>query len=73
MSDYNFLVSKLKEAYNTKENGMKMKRIHLFGIKYANILEGVNLGQLSIDATGKESFKIEIRKGMKISRFVEII
>lgn len=73
MTNYEMLVSELSKMYKQGSiNGLGMTNVHLFGIKYAKELVGVNLGDLSVAATGKESFKTEIRKGMKLSQFVEL-
>ncbi len=45
-------------------------RIHLFGIDYADELEGVNLAELVAAAGVPKPYATEIRKGMRLAEFV---
>lgn len=66
------LVAELEKAYNSYGNGLRMTNIHLYGIKFANELKGIDLVELSVRATDKKSFSTEIRKGMKLAEFVTL-
>jgi len=50
----------------------KVTQIHLFGIKYAEQIEGMSLPELLILADMQESYQTEIRKGMRLARHVEV-
>ena len=66
------LVRPLREAYMQAAEGDVMVRIHLFGIRYAADLEGVNLKELTYAAEVPESFVTEIRKGMRLADYVTL-
>lgn len=52
--------------------GEKVVHIHLFGIRYADALDGLPLKEICIRAGEPESYGTEINKGMRLARFVEI-
>lgn len=66
------LVRPLREAYRDAPEGDVMLRIHLFGIRFAEQLEGVNLKELADAAEVPESFATEIRKGMRLADHVTL-
>ena len=50
--------------------GGKATAIHLFGIRFADELEGQPLKTIAFEATGRESYHTEIRKGMNLAKHV---
>lgn len=72
MNNLEYLTQKLKSMYSQAEPGYLVTSIHLFGIKYANQFRGIDLNVLAFNATGKSSYGTEIRKGIKLAKFVEI-
>jgi hypothetical protein len=46
--------------------------IHLFGIKYADELEGMSLPELTDRAGISDTYKTEIRKGMNLAKYVQL-
>lgn len=55
-----------------KATNESVAQIRLFGIKIAKELEGMSLPEIVARAGVSESYKTEIRKGIVLSRFVEI-
>ena len=62
-------IQMLRDAYENAPYGEKMLRVQLFGIRYAEQLEGMNLGRLALEATGKE-LGVELRYGVKLAGYV---
>lgn len=65
------------DLYNMVSNsvpGNKYVQYHLFGIKYAEIIKVANFSieEIVEDAGIPKSIASEIRKGMKLSNFVEL-
>ena len=56
----------------TAPDGEKVAHIHLFGIRYADELDGLNLDDLLDLAGERRSYKTEIAKGRKLSKYVTI-
>lgn len=67
------LVDALREAVVQAGEGEVVVSIHLYGIRYARQLEGLSLKDLVGDAQIPDSYRTEIRKGMKLSEYVRII
>ena len=68
------LGEKLKEMYENAPQNEQVLMIHLFGIKFANIMRenGYNAREI-IDAAGiRNSYQTELSKGIKMSKYVEI-
>lgn len=68
------LGQKLKYMYDNAPYGEQVLMIHLFGIKFGDIIyeNGYNAREI-IEAAGiKESYQTEISKGMKMAKYVEI-
>ncbi len=63
---------KLREMYETAPDGEKAVRIHLFGIKYAGELAGLNLATVAERAGISRSYGTEINKGRNLARYVEL-
>lgn len=64
------LTAHLQRMYETAGSGDQVVMIHLFGVKFADELKGQPLKDIARDATGRESYQTEIRKGMNLARFV---
>ncbi len=62
------LINQLKEMYDTAEKGKKVANIHLFGMTYAEELNGKQLKKIAKEATGQESYHSEISKGMNLKK-----
>lgn len=62
----------LKEMYDNAPDGYQVANIHLFGIKYANvILENNYKATDIIKSSGlNKAYAIEVSKGVKLSRYV---
>lgn len=46
--------------------------VHLFGIKYAEQLDGMPLTEVTARAGISDTYKTEIRKGMNLARYVRL-
>lgn len=69
------LASKLREMYDEGEkNKEQVSMIHLFGIKYASVIEEnkYSINEILRYAQMRESYHTEIRKGMNLSKYVII-
>jgi hypothetical protein len=47
--------------------------VHLFGIKYADVLDGMPLKEIASRAGISGAYQTEIRKGMKLSKYVRVV
>lgn len=65
------LICRLKEMYTHAEKGKQVANIHLFGIKYADELNGKVLKNIAIEATGNESYASEISKGINLKSLLQ--
>lgn len=72
--DKSSLIKSLKQMYQRGLlSGEGVAMIHLFGIKNADYLKDKSndfLIEISVLATGKSSYSTEIRKGVKLAKFV---
>ena len=50
----------------------QVAHIHLFGIKYADELEGLNFHDIAEQATHKRSYGSEIYKGRRLAKYVTL-
>ena len=66
------LIEELKAICASAPEGDRVVRIHLFGIKSASRLKGVNLKDLAARAGIRESFETELRKGVRLAEFVNV-
>lgn len=64
----------LRDMYNGAPKGYKVTNIHLFGIKYADIITRNNYSVKEIVKSSglNESYATEVSKGIKLSRYVEV-
>ena len=65
-------ISKLREMYENAAPNEMAVNIHLFGIKYADELAGLNLKNVARQATGRVSYHTEIRKGINLAKYVAL-
>ena len=68
------LGKKLKEMYDNAPHGEQVLMVHLFGIKFADIItqNGYTTKQI-VDASGLNSpYQTELNKGIKMAKYVEI-
>ena len=66
------LVLALRDAWRNAPPGDVVVRIHLFGIRHAKSLAGVNLNAL-VEAAGiPKPYSTEIRKGMRLADYVTL-
>lgn len=66
----NDLPNLLRLALQAAPAGDKVVTIHLFGIDHAEMLDGVNLQQFAEQAGIGKSFGTELRKGVRLAKFV---
>ena len=66
------LVAELHDAWANAPEGHTVVRIHLFGIRNADRLEGVNLRALAEAAKIPVTYATEIHKGMRLADWVSI-
>jgi len=62
----------LREAWSQAPDGDVVVRIHLFGIRHAAALQGINLGALVDAAKIPKPYATEIRKGMRLAEYVTL-
>ncbi len=61
---------KLKEMYDSAPEGEKAAHIHLFGIKYADEVDGLTNIDIVRQAGLPTSYGTEVAKGRKLSKYV---
>lgn len=64
----------LKEMYDKAPYKETSTMVHLFGIKYSEIIQNDNISckDIAKEAGIEESLKIEIRKGVKLAKYVKV-
>lgn len=69
------LSEKLNEMYETAQKNEQVASIHLFGIKYGDIMKKNKYSSRKIiELAGlKKSYASELSKGVKLSKYVKII
>lgn len=62
----------LTEMYEKAPQGYKVANIHLFGVKYASIIQknDISVNDIVSASSLKSSFVTEVKKGIKLSRYV---
>lgn len=58
--------------YAKAETKEKAVSIHLFGIKYADQIREMSAKEIVVGAGLPESYKTEIRKGINLTKYVEV-
>lgn len=66
------LVKQLQQALNAAPKGNRVVTIHLFGIKHAARLTGIDLQELARRAGIGKSFGTELRKWVRLASHVEL-
>ena len=68
------LGSILKDKYDNAPEKEQVANIHLFGIKYAEVIKShsYTAAQIIREAGIKKSFSTELSKGIRLSKFVII-
>ena len=61
---------KLREMYDSAPEGEKAAHIHLFGIKYAEEVDGLTSNDIVRRAGLPISYGTEVAKGRKLSKYV---
>ena len=69
------LASILRDMSDNAPKGEKSTMVHLFGIIYAKAIKAnnISISELLKMAGIKESYNVEIRKGIRVGRYVEPI
>ena len=62
----------LRNMYQNAPAGEQKTFIHLFGIKYADELNGVSINSVAKQATGSNSYGTEIRNGIRLAKYVQL-
>ncbi len=66
----------LADIFSEKYHGAADKEvvlsIHLFGIEFSDELQGQNLKEICELANAPTSYATEIRKGMRLAKYVEL-
>lgn len=71
MSQLDELARELRTNYSTAAKGGQVLQIHLFGIRRA-ALANVSLPELLARAGMSDTYKTELRKGMRLAPYVEV-
>jgi 5-methylcytosine-specific restriction protein B len=71
MTQLDELARELKARYEGAPKSQKVVEIHLFGIRRAEALKSVSLAELLARAGMSDSYKTEIRKGIRLAEHVE--
>jgi hypothetical protein len=66
------LISVLRNRYETADKREVALAIHLFGIEFCGHLDGQPVTLIAESGTGHKSYATEIRKGMKLAKFVTL-
>ncbi len=61
---------KLREMYDSAPYGEQVAQIHLFGIKYADELEGLTNAEIVRHSGLYESYITEVAKGRRLAKYV---
>jgi hypothetical protein len=66
------LAEVLRERYEQAEKREVVLAIHLFGIEFASELGGHSINDIAEIGTGHRSYGTEIRKGIRLARYVDL-
>lgn len=67
------ILRQMYRAGATKDGGQMVTGIHLFGIQYADDISHLNIKDILRQVGMPESYHTEIRKGMKLAEYVEVV
>ncbi|NIY72837.1 hypothetical protein HCZ30_10385 [Marivivens donghaensis] len=70
--EHSVLVDELKRRYQSASKSEVALSIHLFGIEFADALQGASVHLIAEEATGHPSYGTEIRKGMRLAKYVQL-
>lgn len=70
--DIQDLADRLRLMYSNAPKGEQTTYIRLFGIKYADEIAGLPLVELIERAGLKRSYDTEVRKGVRLAKYVEL-
>ena len=63
------ILKKLNDIWNGERDGLKMTRLHLFGVKYARTLEKIQLSRITKQITEADALAVELYKGIRLARY----
>lgn len=63
----------LAKMYLKAPDKEKVLSIHLFGILYANELDGIPIKEVVLRAELPVSYQTEVRKGMRLAKYVNVV
>ena len=66
------LSAELKRRYDVAPKREVALSIHLFGIEFAEELAGQSINEIAERGTGHKSYGTEIRKGMRLAKYVRL-
>ncbi len=62
----------LSDMYSQAPYSETALQVHLFGIKYADQLKGLNIHDIAERATGNRNWGVEINKGRNLAQYVKL-
>ncbi len=66
------LIATLKNRYETADKRELALTVHLFGIEFSEHLDGQPVALIAESATGHKSYAAEIRKGIRLAKYVTL-
>ena len=66
----------LREMYHaggTRGGGRKTTAMHMFGIKYANDISRLHVGEILHQAGISHSYLTEVYKGVRLAEYVQVV
>jgi 5-methylcytosine-specific restriction protein B len=60
----------LRDMYTNAIKGEQVMMIHIFGIKYAEEIKKVGIKEVLVDSGIHSSYRTELNKGVKLSKYV---
>lgn len=66
------LGKELRKMYINAANREQVAMIHLFGIKYSKELKNCKVSEVVDEAGLRKSYGTEVRKGMRLARYVDL-
>jgi len=69
----NEMAAALKQCIADAPKGKEVVSIHLFGIRHAKTLEGIDLKRLAALAGESEAYGIELDKGRRLAEYVTVV
>jgi hypothetical protein len=72
MATTDALIAELKKRYDTAGKREVVTAIPLFGVAFADDLDGQPISEIAERVIGHRSFGSEIRKGMRLAKYVSV-